>query len=89
MGRKGQCENDFHVPRGTSNFGMADFYGFLANWLNDALACKMPANLDKVVIVRQKEGPGPYAEPAAGAFLPERLGGKFTGLSPAQRGPQS
>jgi pimeloyl-ACP methyl ester carboxylesterase len=81
------CENDFHVPRGTSNFGHADFYGFLADWLNDALAGKVPANLDKTVIVRQKEGKGPYSEPVAGVHLPERLGGAFKGLSAAQRGP--
>jgi pimeloyl-ACP methyl ester carboxylesterase len=81
------CENDFHVPRGTSNFGMADFYGFLANWLNDALAGKVPADRDKVVIVGQKDGPGPYGKPAAGVYLPERLGGTFAGLSAAQRGP--
>jgi len=81
------CENDFHVPRGTSNFGMADVYGYLADWLNDALAGKKPADLDRVVIVGQKEGPGPYAEPAKGVYLPDRLGGRFSGLTAAQRGP--
>lgn len=82
------CENDFHVPRDTSNFGMANFYGFLADWLNDALAGKKSGNLDKVVLVRQKDGPGPYAEPVSGVFLPERLGGKFGGMTAAQRGPR-
>ena len=81
------CENDFHVPRGTSNFGMADVYCDLADWLNDALAGKKPADLDRVAIVGQKEGPGPYAEPAKGVYPPDRLGGRFSGLTAAQRGP--
>jgi pimeloyl-ACP methyl ester carboxylesterase len=81
------CENDFHVPRNTSNFGNADFYGFLADWLADALAGRKPADLDKVVIVGQKDGKGPYGEPARGVYLPQRLGNADAGLSAAQRGP--
>jgi hypothetical protein len=81
------CENDFHVPRNTSNFGNADFYGFLADWLADALAGRKGADLDKVVIVGQKDGKGPYGEPASGVYLPQRLGAPWAGPSAAQRGP--
>jgi len=83
------CENDFHVPRGTENFGGTSFYGFLADWLNDALAGRKPADLDQIVLVKQKEGPGPYASPVTGAGvrLPDRLGGSFAGLSDAQKSP--
>jgi hypothetical protein len=81
------CENDFHVPRGTANFGHADFYGFLANWLRDALEGRMPRDLDKGVLVGQKDGPGPYGEPVRGVHLPERLGLDHTGPTAAQRGP--
>src|SRR5262249_50019221 len=80
-------ENDFHVPRGVPNFGNADVYGFLADWLRDALHGRKPQNLDRIVLVAQKEGPGPYADPIPGVHLPERLGGRNLGLSAAQRGP--
>lgn len=81
------CENDFHVPRGTSNFGGADFYGYLADWLNDALAGKKSGNLDNIILVPQKDGPGPYSAPVSGVYLPERLGASHRGLSEAQLGP--
>jgi hypothetical protein len=81
------CENDFHVPRGTANFGHADFYGFLANWLRDALEGRMPRDLDRVVLEGQKDGPGPYGEAVRGVHLPERLGLDHAGPSAAQRGP--
>lgn len=83
----GVCENDVHVPRRTSNFGMADFCGFLANWLNGALAGTVAADLDKVGRVGQKDGPGPHAEPARGVYLPDCLGSELAGLTAAQQGP--
>lgn len=80
-------ENDFHVPRNVENFGGTMFYGYLADWLNDALAGRKPADLDRVVLVRQKEDRGPYAEPVKGLHLPTRLGGSYRGPTEAQRGP--
>jgi pimeloyl-ACP methyl ester carboxylesterase len=84
-------ENAFHGPRGLENFGgeRVEFFGFLADWLRDALAGKKPADLNRVVLVRQKDGAGPYDPPTPGLLLPERLGrGVPSGqLSPAQLGP--
>ena len=81
------CENDFHVPRGTENFGLTSFYGFLADWINDVFAGKKGKDLDQIVLVKQMEGPGPYAKPIEGVLLPERLGKGSKGLSAAQKGP--
>jgi pimeloyl-ACP methyl ester carboxylesterase len=80
-------ENDFHVPRNVENFGSSPFNGFLADWLNDALADRKPANLDHIVLVRQKEGAGPYDEPVKDVHLPTRLGTSYRGPTEAQRGP--
>ena len=84
-------ENSFHAPRGIENLGgeRIDFFGYLADWLRDALAGNKPPDLDRVVLVRQKEGAGPYDPPGPGLLLPERLGlgNAYAGLSPAQRGP--
>lgn len=81
-------ENDAHVPRGVVNFGHADFFGFLADWLQDALAGKKPADLDRIVLVPQRSGKGPYEDPMRGGIhLPERLGMPWHGPSAAQLGP--
>jgi hypothetical protein len=53
-------ENDFHSPKGTSNFGGIDYYPFLIDWLRAALDAKKPANLDRTVLVRQGGALGPY-----------------------------
>jgi hypothetical protein len=70
------------LPGGTS------FYGFLADWIHDALADRKSADLDQIVLVRQKEGPGPYADPVRGVRLRERVGGGKAALSNVQRGPK-
>ncbi|HET9903935.1 MAG TPA: CocE/NonD family hydrolase [Xanthobacteraceae bacterium] len=80
-------ENDFHVPRGIENFGFTQFYPFLADWLADAFSRGKPADLDQIILVKQKEGAGPYSEPAKGVHLPERIGRDFKGLTDAQLGP--
>ena len=59
----------------------------LADWLNDALAGKKPADLDRVVVIPVMGGAGPYSKPVRGIFLPERAGLSFEGLTPAQAGP--
>ncbi len=76
-------ENDFHVPRNIENFGGTMFYGYLADWLDDALAGRKPADLDCIVLVRQKEGPGPYANPIKGVHLP--LGSAMATADPPRR----
>ena len=80
-------ENDFHAPRHRPNFGGLEFYGFLADWIRDALAGKIPENHKKEILVPERSGPGPYVEQLTGGFkLPERIGAPV-GHSSAQLGP--
>ncbi|CAN0580239.1 unnamed protein product [Laminaria digitata] len=80
-------ENDFHNPRNRPNFGGIDFYGFLADWINDALAGKIPADHKKEILVPERGAPGPYVPHSdRGFMLPERVG-KAAGLTDAQLGP--
>ena len=80
-------ENGFHNPIGTSNFGGTGFFGVLADWLNDVLAGKKPADLDRLVLIPVRGGAGPYSDPVPGILLPERAGRTNTGLTQAQLGP--
>lgn len=71
-------ENDFHVPLKTKNLGGIDVYPFLADWLRDALAGKFQAGHAREILIREREGSGPYEHQAPGYWLPERaplLGG--------------
>lgn len=81
-------ENDFHNPRNRPNFGGIDFFGYLADWINDALAGKIPADHRREVLVPEHIGCGPYDDTHSGMnfMLPERVGAA-TGLSPDQLGP--
>lgn len=81
-------ENDFHNPRGTENFGGVDIWCFLADWLRDALHGRVGAGHDRRVLVRQRDGVGPYAEPVDSFVLPDGVRIEGTpGLTPAQKGP--
>ncbi|MEL0144200.1 MAG: hypothetical protein VW931_05810, partial [Alphaproteobacteria bacterium] len=80
-------ETDFHNPRNRPNFGGIDFYGFLADWINDVFAGKIPADHQREILVPERAGVGPYVDQVEGGFhLPERVG-KPRGLSDAQMGP--
>ena len=80
-------ENDFHNPRNRPNFGGIDFFGFLADWLNDALAGKYVEGHKREILVPEHGEKGPYVEQIEGGFnLPERVG-KKAGLNKTQLGP--
>ena len=79
-------EDEFHTPRHGESFGSADFYGFLADWLRDALNGKIEEGHDRRVLIRRM-GPGPYGSEIDSVKLPERLGSKFEGYSDLQLGP--
>ncbi len=80
-------ENDFHNPRNRPNFGGIDFFGYLADWLNDALAGKIAADHKREILVPEHAPGGPYVDQMEGGFLlPERVGAA-AGLSPDQLGP--
>jgi pimeloyl-ACP methyl ester carboxylesterase len=80
-------ENDFHNPRNRPNFGGIDFFGYLADWINDALAGKIPAGHKREILVPEHAPGGPYVDQLEGGFLlPERVGAA-AGLSTDQLGP--
>jgi len=66
-------EDEFH--RVTAREGIAGvlIYPFMADWLNDALNGKAPSQPEKIVLVPQKRGKGPYSAPAESLCLPGRL----------------
>lgn len=71
-------ENDFHVPLKTRNLGGLDIYPFLADWLRDALDGRFQDGHTREILIREREGTGPYEEQVPGYWLPERaplLGG--------------
>ncbi|MDE3100719.1 MAG: alpha/beta hydrolase [Chloroflexota bacterium] len=66
-------ENDFHATiYGTGNFGGVEPFGFMADWVRDALADRFPKDHARQVLVREKEGAGPYDPPSPGFWYPER-----------------
>ena len=79
-------EDEFHTPRHGETFGSADFYGFLADWLKDAMNDKFKQGYDRRVIIR-KTGLGPYSDPETNIELPERIGVEYKGHTQAQLGP--
>ena len=79
-------EDEFHTPRHGETFGGADFYGYLANWIRDALNGEFEQGRDRKVLIR-KSGTGPYSETIKSIRLPERFRGIFNGFSKLQLGP--
>ena len=80
-------ENDFHNPRNRPNFGGIDFFGYLADWLNDALAGKFGPDHKREILVPEHAPGGPYVDQLEGGFmLPERVGAE-PGHSADQLGP--
>lgn len=68
-------ENEFHRISGRSGMGGLEIYPFLADWLADALAGRLPADLRKLVLVPQNTGAGPYSPEVRTVYLPGRDGG--------------
>ena len=65
-------ENDFHQPFNHKGLAGLPSFPFLADWLADALAGRLPPDLRREVVVGDKSGPGPYGPAAEGLWLPER-----------------
>lgn len=65
-------ENEFH--RATFKEGIAglEIFLFMADWVKDALEGRLPSDLNKIVLVKQKSGAGPYDPPTTSLYLPER-----------------
>lgn len=67
-------ENEFHRVTQREGIGGIDIYQFMADWLNDALAGRHPADLNKLVLIPQRDGSGPYTPPVESLLLPGRAG---------------
>jgi dipeptidyl aminopeptidase/acylaminoacyl peptidase len=65
-------ENEFHRVTGRRGVGGLEIYHFIADWIKDALDGKHPHDLNRMVLVPQRSGAGPYS-PAVRSFnLPHR-----------------
>jgi pimeloyl-ACP methyl ester carboxylesterase len=65
-------ENEFHRVTGRAGIGGLEIYPFLADWLRDALDGRLPRDLNRMVLVPQKTGAGPYSNTARSFRVPDR-----------------
>jgi hypothetical protein len=66
-------ENDGHGSGPSSHLGGYHRLHAVADWMLDALEDRLPAKLDRKVVIHTNRGRGVYAADAPGFFLPERL----------------
>jgi pimeloyl-ACP methyl ester carboxylesterase len=67
-------ENEFHRVTGREGVGGISIYAYLADWVKDALDGGLPDDLDRITVVEQDTGAGPYAPPITDVYLPHRYG---------------
>jgi hypothetical protein len=58
--------------RRARGIGGLEIYPFIADWLRDELDGRHPRDLNKIVLVPQKRGMGPYEAPVESLNLPRR-----------------
>lgn len=66
-------ENEFHRVAAKEGIVGLDHHLFIADWVKDALDGRLPSDLNRVVLVPQKTGAGPYEPPAKSLYLPGRM----------------
>ncbi|MCC7106034.1 MAG: alpha/beta hydrolase [Chloroflexi bacterium] len=59
-------ENEFHVPRSSRNVGGGAVDPFMVDWLKEALFDSKPRDLNRVVLVHDRGGQGPYSGTLSG-----------------------
>jgi len=67
-------ENEFHRLGQREGIGGLEIYPFMADWLRDELDGKHPPNLNKIMLIPQKSGAGPYERPVDTLNLPRQNG---------------
>ena len=67
-------EDEFHRIGGREGIGGLEIYPFIADWLLDELDGRHPPGPNKMVLVPQKKGVGPYEAPVESLNLPRRAG---------------
>jgi dipeptidyl aminopeptidase/acylaminoacyl peptidase len=65
-------ESEFHRVAGSPCLGGLDAYPYMADWLCDALAERIPPDHRKLVVISQTDGAGPYSQPVSSPYVPER-----------------
>jgi dipeptidyl aminopeptidase/acylaminoacyl peptidase len=65
-------EDEFHRIGGREGIGRLEIYPFIADWLRDELDERHQRDLNKIVLVPQKRGTGPYEAPIKSLSLPHR-----------------
>ena len=65
-------ENEFHRVSEQEGIAKLNIYSFMADWLRDSLDAKHPSDLNKIVLVQEKSGAGPYEVPVKSLNLPHR-----------------
>ena len=63
-------ENEFHRISLRQGLGGIEIYPYLADWLRDELDGKHDPHLNRKLLLRQKEGSGPYGAPIESFNLP-------------------
>jgi pimeloyl-ACP methyl ester carboxylesterase len=66
-------ENDAHSPGAGPHLGGMRAFGYLVDWLRDVLKGRLPPAEGRLKIIKERSGKGPYGDPVAGFWLPERL----------------
>ena len=65
-------EDEFHRVQAREGIAGLELHQFMGDWVKDALGGRLPADLDKVVLVPQKTGAGPYTAQVESIYLPGR-----------------
>jgi dipeptidyl aminopeptidase/acylaminoacyl peptidase len=65
-------ENEFHRISQREGIARLEIYPFIADWLRDEVDGRHPADLNKIILVPQKIGAGPYESPVDSLNLPGR-----------------
>lgn len=65
-------EDQFHRVSGKEGIAGLLIYPFMADWVRDALAGKFGPDHDRIVLVKQKSGAGPYDPPVKSLYVPDR-----------------
>lgn len=78
-------ENDFHAPWNIRNLGGVAAFPYLADWIRDALAGRIPPDHNRQVLVPDRTGKGPYEAASESFWLPLRAGAEFQESQAAAR----
>ena len=65
-------ENEYNRVSEQEGIAKLNIYSFMADWFRGSLDDKHPSDLNKIVLVPEKSGAGPYEAPVKSLNLPHR-----------------